>query len=619
MTNERFNSLVARLEEQARSNPAAYKFRVFLLALLGYGYLGVMIGLILALFLLALGSLAYLKGLALKLIIPVGVFLWVVLRAMWVRLAPPEGRRVLREEAPLLFALIDKLRRNLRAPRFHRVLITDEFNAAVVQVPRLGLFGWHRNYLLIGLPLMKLMTPLQFEAVLAHEFGHLAGGHGWMSNWIYRLRMSWARLVPALEQQKSWGTFLFRRFFYWYSPYFAAYSFPLARSNEYDADATSARAVSLQATAEALTSVNVIGSYLEEQFWSNIHLQVYEQPRPACAPYARMGERLGEELDPEATTTWLDQAMALKTTAQNTHPSLTDRLQAIGQPPRLSPPLSGQAADRLLGQSLAKITAEFDNRWHQSILPSWEKRYQEVQEGRARLTELDKRAATQELSIDDAYQRARLTESYGRGAGAALEQYRTLYLRAPDDYVICFVLGQRLLWRDDDSGLKLIERAMELNGDAIVPGCAALRDHYWRTGREQKAHTWNDRMVERENLIDAANAERDNLNIEDEFEPHGLPAETLADLQQQLRTIGGLKKAFLVRKRVKHFSDSPLYVLGHTTCRWWSLHSKRKAQEVQQQIIDNVIFPGQALVLNVEGANQRFARKLRFMRGSQIL
>ena len=619
MTNEQFDALVARLEQQARRNPAAYKLRVFLLALLGYGYLGVMVSVILLLFVGALASIAFLKGAAVKLIIPIGAFLWVVLRAMWVTLAPPEGRRVTRKEAPLLFAMIDKLRRKLRAPRFHRVLITDEFNAAVVQVPRLGMLGWHRNYLLLGLPLMKLMTPLQFEAVLAHEFGHLAGGHGRMSNWIYRLRMSWARLLNALEAQKSAGTFLFRRFFNWYSPYFSAYSFPLARANEYDADAASARAVSPQAAAEALTSVNVIGSYLEEHFWGKIHRQADELPRPAFAPYTRMGERLEEELDPKAASGWLDYAMSLETSAANTHPSLADRLKAIGQTPRLAPPSPGQAADKLLGKALAPIAQEFDNRWQQSILPSWEKRYQEVQEARARLAELEQRAAKEELPVNDAYQRAKLTESYGAGADAALEQYRALYQRAPDDYIVCFVLGHRLLLRDDADGFALVERAMALDEEAIVAGCEALRDYCWRNGRKEEAHQWHGKMLARQNLLDAANAERDELNIKDKFERHGLSAAEIAELQQQLKKIAGLKKAYLVRKRVKHFPDRPLYVLGHTVSRWWSVHSKRRAQEVQQRILDSVSFPGQALILNVEGDNRRFGRKLRFMRGARIV
>ncbi len=619
MTNEQFHSLVARLEDQARRNPRTYKLRVFLLAVLGYGYLGAVAGAALVLFLLALGSIAVLKGAAIKLVVPLGAFLWVVLRALWVTLPPPEGRRVRPVDAPELFAMIDGLRRKLRAPRFHRVLVTDDFNAAVVQVPRLGMLGWHRNYLLIGLPLMKLMTPLQFEAVLAHEFGHLAGGHGRMSNWIYRLRMSWARLLEALEQRQSWGTMLFRKFFDWYSPYFSAYSFPLARANEYDADAASARAVSAEAAAQALTSVNVVGSYLEEHFWGGIHRQADELPQPALAPYAKMGERLKEAIEPGMAEAWLDQAMAMETGVGNTHPCLADRLKALDQPPRLSLPEPGQAADRLLGDALNGITAEFDEHWQRNVSPSWTQRYQEVQEGRARLLELDGRAANGELPIDDAFERARLTEQFGAGADAALEQYRHLHQRAPDDGVVCFTLGQRLLWRSDEGGVALVERAMELCDEAIVPGCEALRDYFWHSGRQEEAHQWHHAMVERQALLDAAAAERDTLRTGDKFIRHGLEADTVAALREQLKTIPGIRKVYLVRKRVQHFPESPLYVLGFTMSSWWPLRSKRRAPEVQQQILDEVALPGESFVLNVEGDNYRFGRKLRFMRGSRIL
>jgi hypothetical protein len=42
----------------------------------------------------------------------------------------------------------------LKTASIHEVLVTPEFNASIAQVPRLGVFGWHRNYLRIGLPLM---------------------------------------------------------------------------------------------------------------------------------------------------------------------------------------------------------------------------------------------------------------------------------------------------------------------------------------------------------------------------------------------------------------------------------------------------------------------------------
>jgi hypothetical protein len=65
--------------------------------------------------------------------------------------------------------------------------------------------------------------------------------------------------------------------------------------------------------------------------------------------------------------------------------------------------------------------------------------------------------------------------------------------------------------------------------------------------------------------------------------------------------------------------ENPCYVLGYTITPWWRLRSKRRATEIQSRILESVSFPGEALVLNVEGDNYRFGRKLRFRRGSRIL
>ncbi len=230
MTQDQFIALVSRLENEARSNPRGYQFKVLLLALLGNAYLGGIVLLIVALFAGSLASILVLKALALKLIAGVGFFLLIILKAVWVKIAPPAGSEVAAAQSHELFAMINALRRQLRAPRFHHVLITDEFNAGVVQSPQFGIFGGHRNYLLIGLPLMKALTVEQFKAVLAHEFGHLAKGHGRVSNWIYHQRLRWSRLMGVLEASQSQGGFLFKPFLNWFAPYFNAFSFPLARA-----------------------------------------------------------------------------------------------------------------------------------------------------------------------------------------------------------------------------------------------------------------------------------------------------------------------------------------------------------------------------------------------------
>ena len=65
--------------------------------------------------------------------------------------------------------------------------------------------------------------------------------------------MTWLQLSQSLG-----GTLagrIFQRFFNWYGPWFNAYSFVLARSNEYEADRASAVVAGAAGAARALTRV----------------------------------------------------------------------------------------------------------------------------------------------------------------------------------------------------------------------------------------------------------------------------------------------------------------------------------------------------------------------------
>jgi len=180
---ENYESLARRAEQMIQRSPGSYKLRIGALALLGYaviwavaiGLLALLGGLVWAAFVSAALIVLLIKT---KLIIALPLLLWVLVRALWVRIERPDGLRITVREAPALFSELKALSRRLRMPRIHEVLLNNEFNAAVVQSPRLGILGLQRNTLILGLPLMLALSPEEMRAVLAHEAGHLSGNHG---------------------------------------------------------------------------------------------------------------------------------------------------------------------------------------------------------------------------------------------------------------------------------------------------------------------------------------------------------------------------------------------------------------------------------------------------------
>jgi Zn-dependent protease with chaperone function len=356
-----FEALVSRMEQLAQEKPEPYRRRVLLLAALGYVYLAVVILVLLALIGVAIASISKIGYWGGKLAAVVVVLLIAVVRGLSVRHEPPSGEVVTRADAPELFRLLNALKVRLKAAPIDVVLVVPAFMAGVTQVPRLGLFGWHRSYLILGLPFMKALTVEQFKSVLAHEMGHLRHGHTRASNWIYRMRIIWARLEAIFEYQQQWGSGLIRAFFKWYIPYFNAVSFPFARANEYQADAASVLVTSAQKSAQALTGVSIIGIFLEHRYWPSV-MAATKDKRPVAPFSGFVGESVRNVPEVELNS-WIAAALKEVTSHADTHPSLKDRLKAMGAPAEFAPPGPGEGAEKLLGSSLARLEKQFDAAW----------------------------------------------------------------------------------------------------------------------------------------------------------------------------------------------------------------------------------------------------------------
>lgn len=534
------------------------------------------------------------------------------------KLKPPSGILLTRKQAPELFALTDALCRQLNASRVRRVLITDMFNAGVVQLPRLGLFGWYKSWLLLGLPLMKCMTAEQFKTVLAHEIGHLAKGHSKMAHRIHQQQLRWSELAEMLGADLR--GFIFSPFLKWFVPYFAACLFPLSRMNEYEADAAAARIVSPAATAEGLSASNVIDKYLQEQYWPQVYQYADELPEPMLSPYLAMGQNLAADVDAAWAMHWLAEDMQRTTGLTDSHPALQDRLHALQEHPRIVLPEAGQSAEHLLGRVLQTVIERMDKEWQNNIRPWWTERHQRVRQ----LAELNARSANgAELTVEEAYQRAQLTWSVSRNEDAALAQLLSLHNRAPQHPLACFGLGACLLKRQDDRGRALLEQAMRLDEHFTAVCCEMLRDYCWQIGKEEEAHGWHDELQTQLNLENASKRERSQVLLTDQFEPHGLAEDVVARMRTALKNIPGLRKAYLVRKRLKYSSQPPCYVLGYAVTAWFQFRTLQQIQEnVQnafQQIQAAVECPEETWIISVEGSNWRFRGKFSKVPGARLV
>jgi Zn-dependent protease with chaperone function len=568
MTEEQWEALVRRLDREAKANPGGYRRRVALLAALGYGYVFAVVAvLVAAAALVVWGAIAGPAAL-LKFLIPIGALVVVIVRSLWVRLPPPEGIELSRADVPELWRLLDDIRRRTGGPKLHVLLLDGDLNAGIVQIPRLGPLGWYRNYMVIGLPLLHALSPEEFVAVIAHEFGHLSKRHGRLTVAVYRLRETWARLLGRLEAERHWGQFLFRRFLSWYVPYFNAYSFALARAHEYEADRTAAEATNPLATGSALASVKVAGRYLADDYWPSLYRRAETDAYPPQTAFSPLAERLPGARRAEEAPSWLQAALSEPTGVADTHPALAERLGALGvDAADVVAAARGDgrdetAATRFLADAEARLAALLDRDWLRAVEPHWRSEHAEAQAARRLLAELDDRAARgEELTADERRTRAFLVERF-RSEDEALALLQELLARERRDPAADFALGRILLGRGDETGLVHLEKAMADDPDAILPATELAYDFLRSHGRTDEAERYRERAAHRGDELELAYAERSDPQDRGEDVPHELPDDVVAETQRQLAAHPDVKRAFLVRRRMRHLDDElPLYVL----------------------------------------------------------
>ncbi|MDR3460342.1 MAG: M48 family metallopeptidase [Verrucomicrobiae bacterium] len=615
MTREEFDSLIRKLEAVSRRHPRLYLARIIGLVALAYGYLLLILVGSLALAVAMIVMVIYVPAtikLALIGLIAFGGIFWAVARGLWVRLEPPTGPEITRAQAPKLFALLDELRAALQCRPFHKVLLIGEMNAAVVQIPRLGVFGWHTNYLLIGLPLMQSLAPEEFKAVLAHEFAHSSGGHGSFGNWLYRVRRTWQQVFEQMIRQRTrFGGVLFK-FINWFWPVFNGHAFVLARANEYEADACSVRLAGADVAANALMRLPITGTLLGEKFWPDILSRANQDKEPPADVMLSLNRVLKNGLETTEAQKRLRQSFLLETNNADTHPCLKDRLRAMNRLPEgvdakdftvTPPPLPHEsAAEIFLGTHAEVVARQLSDVWRKAIAANWAKRHEQAQKLAGELASLEAPAADVPLTPGQLWQKAlKLIQLHSdKEAMPVIEHILAL---EPGHAAANFVLGRHRLEADDASGVALIEAAMAADYELTQQGCNLLYGYYRRNGQSDQLKPLEQRVDKFSEITALARQERNQVNAANTFTPHELTREQVDSLRQVVAAEPEIGSVVIARKQVQHFKSNPCFVIGLTLkVPAWKPRGSTANAKVLNRVLKQLQLPGQFLVF-INGKN----------------
>ena len=625
MQEKEFVALVDQLELYERQHPTTYRLRVALLAALGYLLLfGVL--LVILIFFVGVVLLRMVNIFVIQIMIVMLGAAFIILQSLWIKFPEPEGDELKHDDAPGLFELVDEVRAATGGPKLRKILLTGEYNAGIVQRPQLGVLGWHQNYLRVGLPLLRALSLNDVRAVLAHEFGHLSGNHGKFASWIYRVRQTWVQVLVNIKLHPRYGRAVFEQFFNWYAPYFNAYSFVLARAQEYEADRCSVEVAGKENAARALINLELKGRALNEDFWTAFYRRADTEPQPPRDTFASMLQSLREPIAPDKAQLWFLESLTAKHRYDDTHPALADRLAAMGYSNvRESADLNSFAitngqprADQLLFARTPNAFIERQNKWwKEELTAGWQGRHEFVVEAEQALVTLDEKAKSAELTVDELWQRARYIAGT-QGKEAAVPLLHEVLALMPDHAAANYTLGEVLLNHGDEAGIKHLEVAMEKEVNVVPDGCKLIYDFLVARERGEEAEKYRQCVANYYNELELARNERNHITTIDDFKAHGLTDEALAALQAQLEKIPLLRSAYLVSKVCQHLPDEPSFVLGVTSERLLGLQLDGRDKKLVKQLASTVKYPGYTYIIALSHQRRPLLSRFAKIEGAQI-
>ena len=390
------------------------------------------------------------------------------IRACFIRIPPPEGLALGRDEGGALYGLVDDVRRIVGGPPIDGIVISSDFAASAV--PYTAPWRWRQQrFLALGLPVLTTLSTEELRSVIGHELAHFSGAHDAFGAWVYRTRRSWVALRAALDQRGATPIYVYW-LLWWYVPRLNAASAEIARRHELAADRVAATVAGSRATADALVVFESGARFADDTHWPAIEASstsAAEHPRP----YSQM---LTWHAHIRSTAP-LDDLLAEDRAWALTHPSLRERLARLHEEARMPPLLARSAGEEILGDTLRHLAARLDEDWMSSFGDAWVRERTRYLERRATLERLE---ALDAPSPEEAFMRAELLAALS-GSDAALPHYQRA--AGQGHAAAGLAAGRVLLGRGDAAGVELVESAMERDEHLVPEGCKVLAEYYRET------------------------------------------------------------------------------------------------------------------------------------------
>ncbi len=467
---------------------------------------------------------------------------------------PLEGVAVSKANAPGLWSLVREARASVHGPRVRRMVVGQGAELSLRRERRPWRLG-RRRVLAVGFGLISACSQGELAALVGLFLA--VGRRARFADAFARSGdIYWRRLEVA--ERSGARTFLSRPFYRWFIERFSEELGRLATARVLRADQAVAQATSPEIAARALAKDRAVQAFLGEEFWTSVWSRAEVDSSPPDNVQALMASALSELGESPACSRWLTEGLDAEDAFS---PSLRRRLKALGQSEDVLDPrtIFDRSDAGISPEELEQLARLLSERWSLAVAEEWRVRRGEHKLARAEFERLDEAERYASLPDESLSSYAALIERF-RGSQAAVEFYERAAAANPDDPSAQFHLGRLRLAAGDMSGLECLERAIELDHDALVPACG-VAEHYLRSmGRPQDADSYAARSTEFAARRAEAEWAASRLDKDDLLEQHGLDATSVAAIRDRARQVRDVDALFLARKELPGFPGEVRYV-----------------------------------------------------------
>jgi len=281
----------------------------------------------------------------------------------------PRGYKLNKRAYKDFVLMIRELRYEYKAPRMHRIIITNNFELNIIKTPKWGLPVWSTNSLVIGAPVLQILSPKMFRCALARRLGQFSKRDNKLTNWLYQLRDIWPQYQMAYARQEGIGVQPLCWFFRFYTSMYNMLSIHAARMDELAADHYTMEYFDDVETQEMMCTMTVAMNYLDSRYWPALKKMLCDDESSHLFPQSRLLQVWYAWLARQEYPAWLGSACSSSSMYNDPMPSLMLRLENIGH-------CRGQvavfenitAAEQYMNSTIREIISRLDKIWLRETL-----------------------------------------------------------------------------------------------------------------------------------------------------------------------------------------------------------------------------------------------------------